>query len=132
MIQTLLDTSFIYAYFQHSDIHHKEAVQKAKDPNFGKPVIPYAILQELINIINRKQDSKETIRVIDNILANEELIIFIEPQTQHFQRTWQTFQKLSPHHLSYVDCLLITLAEELECTVLTFDKNLQKVLNQNE
>ena len=125
---TLLDTSFIYAFFKVTDIHHKEAVKIAKNPLFGKPIILISVLEELITLNTRKGGSPETINLINKIISRKDDIIFLENKPETFQKTWNTFQKHSPHNFSYVDCLLITLSKELRCPVLTFDLKLNKIL----
>jgi len=124
----LLDTSFLFALFQKTDSNHAAAVKLATAINNDHPVMPVEVFQELITVITNKVYSQAAIKVGEILLASDSPIGIIHSKPPRFQTVWLNFKELQLHTFSYVDCLLYTLAHELECTVCTFDKTLAQQL----
>ncbi|MDP2691605.1 MAG: PIN domain-containing protein [bacterium] len=124
----LLDTSFLYAFFQKNDVHHKKAVELAGQKELNAPIIPIEVFEELMTVITSRKSSQEAIKT-GNFLFSEESPVEVKEEHTPFEKVWQEFQQLSPHDLSYTDCVLITEAKRFGCDVLTFDKNILRTLN---
>lgn len=129
----LLDTSFLVGYFQKGDVHHQKAIALRNTLRSDQDdlQIPLAIFEELMTVITNKVGSEEAVLLGKYLLSEQSPLSIIPFSEQHFSKTWQTFQKLSPHTFSFVDCLLITLSKQYQCPVLTFDKALTSVLSSH-
>ncbi len=117
----LLDTSFLYAYFQEKDVHHKEALKLAKQLDGNQAGVPLEVIEELLTVITRKVSSEEAVRVGKTLITQDSPIQIIYPSEIIFKNTWKLFGELSPHHFSITDCVLMTLAQHFECSIFTFD-----------
>ncbi len=127
----LLDTSFLYGYFQENDIHHKKACASAQEFFPHGQSIPQEILEEFISLVAKRSGSEEAITLGQILLGSESPVEILPRKENDFKRVWRLFQTLSPHTLSYADCLLITLAREYQCPILTFDKAIVEVMKNN-
>ena len=123
----ICDTSFLYAFFNKYDFHHKEALEFAKQYSDENLFAPVEVIQELLTTLTRKSLSEHAITVVESIFDSEAITI-INSNELAFDKSWNTFKKLSPHKFSFVDCLLISLAKDSEGTILTFDKELLKAI----
>ena len=124
----LLDTSFLYAYFQRKDVHHKEALKLAGQLDGEQAGVPLEVLEELLTVITRKVSSEEAVRVGKTLITQDNPLQIIYPNEAIFYKTWELFRALSPHHFSMADCVLMTLADHFECEVFTFDRALEEEL----
>lgn len=123
----ITDTSFLYAFFNKADFHHKDALSLNKKFEDEVLFAPIEVIEELLTSITRKVSSDSAVRVVKDIFDNEAVTI-LSSNDFVFDKGWETFKKLSPHKFSFVDCMLISIAKESEATVLTFDKEIQKAL----
>ncbi len=128
---TLLDSSFLYAYYRNHDVHHGMAVEQAFQYQNESAHIPLEIFEELITLIGRKQGSDEAVKIGKLLLSEKSAVHILSMIPSQFLKTWQLFQTLSPYSLSYVDCLLITLAREYQCSILTFDKAILEYMKKD-
>ncbi len=127
----LLDTSFLYAYFQREDVHHKEALKLAKQADENQVGMPLEILEELLTVITRKISSEEAIKVGSTLIHSDSPIQVLYPNEEQFKRAWTTFRARSPHRFSFPDCVLLTLANHFAWPVFTFDKILKEQISKN-
>jgi predicted nucleic acid-binding protein len=128
----LLDTSFLYAYFQERDVHHREALKWAAQLDEERGFVPVEVFQELVTVITYKVSSKEAIRVGQLLSAKNSPIQLVASDEELFRKVWLKFSSLHPHALSFVDCLLITLAENFSCPIFTFDKKILAMRSHQE
>lgn len=122
----LLDTSFLYAFFQENDNHHKEAIKIAKEIADKNPIfIPIEVLEELMTVVTRKDSSKRAIQIAEIILAPNNAIGILNTHELVFDNAYEIFKKLSPHNFSFVDCILISLIQQNhDSEIISFDKSL--------
>lgn len=120
---TILDTSFLFAFFHQEDAFHKEAITQAQKKDRDQTVaIPLEVFEELITVVCRKKGTEAAIKIGKFLLHEISPVQILSPIPMQFLKTWNQFQVIAPHHLSYVDCLLLVLAKEHGCHILTFDK----------
>lgn len=125
----LLDTSFLFGYYHEQDVHHVKAKEIAKTVGNNDLSIPQAVFEELMTVTTNKIGSHQAVALGNLLLSPDYPIEIIPPSEGLFHASWQTFQKLSPHDFSFIDCLLITLSKQYQCPVLTFDKALSSALS---
>lgn len=121
-----LDTSFLIGYLIKEDPHHKKALEIAARLN-DEVFVTYDILKEFVTVVTYKSSSETATRFFALIDSNG-FIKIARDQNDNFRETMMVFRALGKHKFSYVDCSLIAMAAELECTVLTFDKKLERAL----
>lgn len=122
----LLDTSFLYAYFNSDDPHHVEALGFVDFLDTQIAVIPIEVVQELMTVISYKLDSAKALEVVQLLFDKNFPIQILYSDENTFKNTWKTFKVLAKSKLSYVDCLLLNLAKELGLKIMTFDKGILK------
>ena len=127
----ILDTSFLFAYFQSTDVHHKKALEYAKNLDNEKILLPYDILKELITVITYKISSEEALKVLDALTVKDSPIELLHIDDIMNEQSLKLFKELSPHKFSFIDVLLIYLSKTFNCKVLTFDKVLMDKLSTN-
>jgi predicted nucleic acid-binding protein len=125
----ILDTSFLVAYFREMDVHHAKALQRAEELRGEKMVITFLVFQELASILNRKVSTEFATSVTRKLLSPDSNIELFKLDESFFEEVLELYGKLGPHSFSYVDVSLIHLSKELELSVLTFDKELEKALS---
>lgn len=122
-----LDTSFLIGYLVKEDPHHKKALEAAEQLN-NEVFVTYDVLKEFVTVVTYKSSSEMATKFFDLIYSND-FIKIANDWNDSFKETMIFFQSLGRHKFSYVDCSLIAMATELECTVLTFDKKLEQAIN---
>ena len=125
-----LDTSFIYAYLVKGDIHHNEALKLFNSFEDGVTFkLTQDVLKELLTVATYKISSLDAIKLFDYVFTNVDVFeIVYDDYSKNFDETMVVFKSLGKHKFSYTDCSLLAFAKSLRCTVLTFDKNLEKAL----
>ncbi|QQR54682.1 type II toxin-antitoxin system VapC family toxin [Candidatus Peregrinibacteria bacterium] len=125
----ILDTSFIFAYFNSVDSLHKKArhifKSSAEEPHF----VSFLVYQELLTLMTSRFSSKEAIQLSEILLSEDSGIQLLKMDEEYFEESVALFEELSPHKLSFVDISLLVLAKNLEAKVLTFDERLVRALN---
>lgn len=121
-----LDTAFLYAYLVKEDVHHKEALKIAKRLE-GEIFVTLDVIKELVTVVTYKISSEAAIQFF-NFAKSNEFFRIIGGVEGLFGETMEVFERLERHKLSYVDCSLVAIAHMFDCEIVTFDKELQKVL----
>ncbi len=124
----ILDTSFLVAYFRTNDVHHAGSVSLAKEHAGEKMVVTFLVLQELINILNRKASTALALEKVKLLTSPDSNIELFKLDESYSEEVLELYERLAPHTFSYTDVSLIHLSKELELPVLTFDKDLEKAL----
>ena len=122
-----LDSSFLIAYYNENDNHHKRAVslfQHLSEGEYGLVGISDYVFNECATVLLRRFGSlRQTVRVCELI---QQLDTF-EVDRALFEATWEMF-KSQDTELSFTDCSIIALMQAHGVTkVVTFDKEFDKV-----
>lgn len=125
----ILDTSFLFAYFNKKDTNHKKAVLLASELNNYTAFLPVEVFEELMTVITYKISSKEAVKVGQLLLDYDSPVKFMHSDEKTFKLSWKLFQDMGTHKFSFIDCILITLAKEFQCQIFTFDKKMDKIAN---
>lgn len=127
----ILDTSFLFAYFQSTDVHHNKALEYAENLDNEKILLPYDILKELITVITYKISSEEALKVLDALTIKDSPIELLHIDEIMNEQSLKLFKELSPHKFSFIDVLLIYLSRTFNSEILTFDKALLEQVSTN-
>lgn len=119
----ILDSSVVIALFKSDDIHHK----KAKEIFFDVDdfIIPNYILVEVLSILKMKCGSEAVKKCLQFLYNSEDVDIHeIHPET--FDEAVMHF--ITYHNnLSFADVLLLILSQRTKISLVTFDKELEKI-----
>ena len=123
----LLDTSFIIAFDNVKDIHHKKARDlwsKIENMEHGLYFISDYIFDEIIAVSMRKTDKNSTIHLGQKLL-NSIPLITIDNLT--FNDTWKLFKE-TKENLSFTDCTNLVLLKLMSSKkIATFDKGFNDI-----
>ncbi len=126
----VLDTSFLYAFFQKEDKHHKKAREIAKIiANEELIFIPIEVVEELLTIVTYRESSATAIKIANILLDPKSAIGIVNTHEIVFDEAWAIFKKLNPHKFSFVDCVLISMTINSDgAKLVTFDKALAEIV----
>jgi predicted nucleic acid-binding protein len=124
----LLDTSFIYAFFNEVDEFHGLARDLLKDVENEPMFVSFLVYQELMTLMMSRFSSEKALLLSDTLFSENSSLQILKMDEEFFEDSKTLFQKLSPHTFSFVDVSLMVLAKHLEAKVLTFDKKLAEAV----
>lgn len=117
----LVDSSVWVALFLNFDTQHRKAEQTMEKLS-GTIYLPYCVIVEVVAILAYKHSKK----LADNFIAyahdNRDLKI-INNDALNEMESYSTIL----HRLSFVDVALIFLSGKLDATLVTFDKQLERI-----
>lgn len=120
----LLDTSFLIAYKNNSDVHHELAAEIMKDISHGKYGLAFIsdyVIDESISVLLGKMKNFELALSFSKELISSFEVLFMNQR--YFESAWKIFSEQSGKSLSLTDCSLIVLMREKNILHLaTFDK----------
>ncbi len=132
----LLDTSFLIAFDNEKDVHHKKARElwsKIKEKQFGIYFITDYIFDEVIAVTMRKKDF-ERAKILGKQIKESLDILNLDPYL--FEEAWKLFENnkrknINEKILNFTDCTNVVLLEFLASNkIATFDdgfKNIEKI-----
>ncbi len=120
----LLDTSFLIAYKNSSDVHHESAIKIMKDISLGEYGLAFVsdyIIDESISVLLSKMKNFELARSFGKELISSFEVLFMNQEL--FEISWRIFSEQNKTALSLTDCSLLALMCEKGVSHLaTFDK----------
>lgn len=124
----LLDTSFLVAYYNERDVHHKKAkeiMDKIYEEEYGETYINDYIFDELSKVLwVRFGDLKKVINTCEPIKK----ILTVEADKNLFERAWQIFKNQESTSFSFTDCFILSSMEGKKIKhIATFDKDFSKI-----
>lgn len=127
----ILDTSFLFAFFQETDDHHNKAVQLTASLEEDIVYFPFLVFQELLTLLTSRYSSKEAVRISEIMLDKDFPAKILKIDEEYFEQSIKMFKKLGKHRFSFVDVSLLVLASELEAKIITFDTRLDCLQAKN-
>jgi len=124
----ILDTSFLFAYFQENDEFHLKAKELAENIRGELIYVSFLVAQEFLTLLTSRYSSSVAATIYEDLFSEETGIKLIKIDEEFFEETLVLFKKLNPHRFSFVDVSLMVLSKELEAKVLTFDERLEEKL----
>ena len=123
----LLDTSFIIAFDNERDVHHKNAAImwiKIDKMNYGQYFISDHIFDEIIGVSLRKIGKEKTLDLCNRIIKS---IPIINIDNHLFKESWNLFKETNLN-LSFTDCTNVALIGLFKSNkIATFDEDFNKI-----
>jgi uncharacterized protein len=130
-MSVFLDTCFIAAYANQSDINHAKASRTAnliKDGELGHLFVSDYVFDEVVTLVAIRTSHSKAKEIGAHILNSR--INIVSVSTAQFSRAWELFKKNGS--LSFTDCTTMCLMQENNIKNLaTFDKEFKRVKGIN-
>lgn len=118
----ILDSSFLSAFFNESDVNHSKAKDIVKKMNRVLPIlIPSVVFAEVSRIPFR--DLRE--RVIYNCLGIVDIVVYLEDT---LLEEYLDFSKRITLRSTAIDSMLLFFSHFYGCKLITFDKGLLRLV----
>ena len=122
----VLDSSFLIAFHNSTDVHHSEAVplmERILDGEFGQPVLLEYVFLEVVTVILLRRDLKRAVTLAELLLDARELEFVA--CSELFLEAFRVFRRQEKGRLSFVDCAVLAAAQRRQPSrVVTFDQEL--------
>ena len=120
----LIDSSVWVALFLDFDTQHKKAAQTIQNLS-GIIYVPYCVIAEVATILAYKHSKQLADNFIAYIHNNKDFKIINNDALDEMD-----FYKSLPHKISFVDAALIFLSGKLHAKLVTFDKQLERIVKK--
>lgn len=125
-----LDTSFIAAYYNNVDVHHKKSLEIMDRILSEKEVMVISdhVFDEIVNVLLNRLKNTNKIKEIGEDLRKYTKMIYTGKE--NFGRAWEIFKEQKNNSFSFTDCSILSLMEERKIKdIATFDKEFKDVEN---
>lgn len=127
-----LDSSFIVAYYNENDEHHKKALgimEDLKNGKYGDITINDYIFNECATVLfARLKDLDKAVKICEKIKN----IMILRVDEDIFEEAWKVFKEQKETKLSFTDCTIISNMESENIkNIATFDEDFKKVKEIN-
>jgi predicted nucleic acid-binding protein len=123
----LFDTSFLVALFFDKDSLHAQAKKESYLLETLR-VLPDFIISETATVLRNKVTNEESINFV-NIFTDAQNVE-VKSFSLEFQSFCQEFTLSENKNLSFIDASLLALHKTGKYRVVTFDKNLKKLIDK--
>lgn len=123
-----LDSSFIVAYYNENDEHHRKALEimeDLKNEKYGETTIDDYIFNECATVLlARLKDLDKTVEICEKI---KNIMIF-RVDEDIFEAAWKIFKEQEETKFSFIDCSTLALMEaRVIKNIATFDEDFRKI-----
>lgn len=116
---TIFDTSAWLALVDESDEFHEEAKEFA-ETNPTDWATTDLVVSETLNVVNWKLGNQAA-REIGKRLFDKKTTRVIKTTKTSLIKSWELFQNFGSRSVSFVDCSLMVILEEIGARIFTFD-----------
>lgn len=125
----VLDTSFLVAYHNESDIHHVRALEvmdRLRSGEWGLALFPEYVFLELVTVLARRRDLATAVAAGETLLASEELVFV--PCSEIFLDAFEVFRRFGGGDPSLADAAIVAIARRRGIDrIATFDRDFMNV-----
>lgn len=107
----LLDTGFVYALINRTELHH-EAVKQVAAEIREPMLLPTPVIVEVAYLLLRDIGSLAVADFVGNVAMSD--LILVEPQVADYQRAADVLRQYSDARVDLVDALIVAIAERLD------------------
>ncbi|HSN55161.1 MAG TPA: PIN domain-containing protein [Candidatus Sulfomarinibacteraceae bacterium] len=122
----VLDSSFLVAYHNTRDAHHKaasEVMARFLGGEWGRGLLLEYVFLEVVTVLMARRGARVASEVADVLLAARELDLV--PCSELFIEALETFRRQKKTRLSLVDATIVNVARDrADGLVATFDREL--------
>lgn len=123
MEKTLLDTSFLLAYYNKDDALHARAKALAEKLRGDEQIITDYILAEFLNVATHRTSKARATQFAKQLLGSDASVPLTNARTLNYAlRIWD-----KKHKLSFTDATLVAHAINEEARIATFDNEFKHV-----
>ncbi len=123
-----IDASFIYAYYNKDDVHHKRAIEISNNLENGAEeliIIDY-VFDEVISVSLNRLKNIPVVKKIGEDIINSLGIDFINEEV--FKNAWRIFSEQKYSSFSFTDCIILSYMKSFHIkTLITFDKGFNEI-----
>jgi predicted nucleic acid-binding protein len=125
----VLDSSFLCAWYNESDVHHgaaAEVMRRFLAAEWGKGLLLEYVFLEVVTVLLARRGRESALEAAHHLLTARELELV--PCSEIFHATLVTFRAQRGRRLSFTDAAIVTVARQLErALVATFDRGFDQV-----
>lgn len=125
----VLDSSFLVAYHNESDVNHDAALrlmERLVDGAWGDALLPEGVFIELVTVLAARRDVAVA-RTAGELLLDAREVELV-PSTELFADAWKIFANQERFVLSFVDASIVALARQRGTPhVASFDRDFATV-----
>ena len=119
---SLLDSSVWIALFLTFDTNHTKAAKLIK--TIPRPIfVPYGVVAETATVLTYKHSKAQANRFLEYLASNSDIVLLNNDVNEELR-----FFKALNRPLSFTDVSLIYLSQKLGLSIVTFDKQLARIL----
>ena len=125
--RVVLDSSVILAFYSEIDQFHAEAVRAVGDLEQRISIVHPYVIQEVATLLTYRLGVEAAGQFLDDIRSATNVLIpavDVEKDIAYFLRV--------NRKISFTDIALIRLAEEMEASLFTFDRQLRALFRRNK
>lgn len=126
----IFDSSVLVSFCNDNDSQHEMAL-KYEDEIEKMQILPDFIFQETATVLKYK-DNPTSASFFVEIVSNNESIRVVSLLDEYHTEFVKEFLNPENKDLSFIDSSLLALHKSGKYKVVTFDKNLQKLINKNK
>lgn len=134
----LIDTNIYVSYLNKRDKNHlkaKDIVKKILTGRFGNRYTISEVFSETATLLYRVTKQKEIVQKAWDLIYSKDLawgsVVIVKKE--NIDKSWEIFSRYVTEKkpLSFVDCLLISVAREYEIdTIASFDREFDGILDR--
>jgi len=125
----VLDSSFLVAFHNSSDVHHaaaKKAMRRLLEDEWGERLLPEYVFLEVVTVLAARRDAATALGTADLLLRARELEFV--PASPHFLETYETFRTEAHRGLSFADASIVALCRLRGAEyIASFDSDFRRV-----
>ena len=115
----LVDTGFLYALFDASDMHHKDAVEALQTPGL-EPLLPDTVIVELAYLLQARLGHAQMRAYLKDLLTD---LVLVSLTPEDLPRINTLLAEYADANLDFVDASIVAMAERLHVRhILTIDR----------
>jgi len=125
MLEVIVDTSALVAFFVQSEKHHPAAQRYAAQHPTERWIILETVFSEFVTWMRAKTSIANSI-CVGRVLREEHLYVNISDADD--TATWDAFCRYDDKRWSYTDCSILVIARRMGVSkVFTFDRHLRQM-----
>lgn len=129
----LIDTSFVVAFHNTRDVHHRAAataMTRLTSGEWEKILLPEYVVLEMLTVLRARRDLRTAVSVTQSWLASREVELIA--CSEYFLDSLEVFRTERKVPLSFTDAAIIAIARRLGVEhVATFDADFRQIRGVN-
>lgn len=123
----MLDSSFLVAFHNARDVHHRAAataMEPLLEGAWGEILLPEHVFLEVVTVLAARRSLAAAVEVGDLLLSARELEFV--PCSDAFRESWSLFRDQREGKLSFADAAIVAVARRRGAShVATFDRDFE-------